>query len=115
MVATLLEIIEVLREQLQEQRDEIARLKGEKAKPFIKPSSLEKHSEDKKNLDPTGKRPGSAKRRKTEGLKIHRIELLRAHNVPAGSRFKVGAGLVAREIGADQLEADVPLSARISK
>jgi hypothetical protein len=88
LVATLLEIIEVLREQLQEQRDEIARLKGEKAKPVIKPSSLEKHSEDKKNLDPTGKRPGSAKRRKTEGLKIHRIELLRAHNVPPRSRFK---------------------------
>ena len=47
MVVALLEIIRFQQEQIQELRDEIARLKGQKPKPKIKPSTLEKDSGDK--------------------------------------------------------------------
>ena len=41
LVATLLEVIRIQQEALQQLRDEIARLKGQKPKPTIKPSKLE--------------------------------------------------------------------------
>ena len=86
LVTALLEIIQVLLEQSQELRDEIARLKGQKPKPNIKSSVLEKghESEDKKAL--RRKRPGSSKRNKV--LTIHETVFLRAHDVPRGSTFK---------------------------
>lgn len=40
VVVGLFEIIELQREQIQQLRDEIARLKGQKPKPEIKPSKL---------------------------------------------------------------------------
>lgn len=49
-------------------RDEIDRLKGEKTRPTIKPSSLEV---GRKESQSSGKRPGSAKRHKTQFLEIH--------------------------------------------
>jgi uncharacterized small protein (DUF1192 family) len=48
-VTALLEIIRILQEQIQELRDEIARLKGQKPKPKIKPSVLEKYFENKED------------------------------------------------------------------
>ncbi len=41
LVCALLEIILFQQEQIQELRDEIARLKGQKPKPKIRPSTLE--------------------------------------------------------------------------
>jgi hypothetical protein len=41
LVCALLEIIQFQQEQIQELRDEIARLKGQKPKPKIRPSTLE--------------------------------------------------------------------------
>jgi len=86
LVCALLEIILFQQEQIQELRDEISRLKGQKPKPKIRPSTLE-HDRGKKNKQPgSGKRPGSAKRKKA--LTIHETVILRAHDVLKGSRFK---------------------------
>lgn len=86
-VIALLEIIRIMQEQIQELRDEIARLKGQKPKPKIKPSTLEKVSRGMGKKGITEKRPGSTKRRKTAQLKT-REEVVKAESVPQGSRFK---------------------------
>lgn len=86
LVLALLEIIQVLLEQNQELRDEIARLKGEKPRPKIKPSVLEKGPMEKEGEDSGGKRPGSAKREKTKELEIHNTVIIPAPNVPPGSK-----------------------------
>ena len=88
LVVALLEIIERLREQAQALREEIARLKGEPSRPKIKPSKLEDGSRGKDKETGKGKRAGSAKRNKTGALKIHETLIVKAENVPAGSRFK---------------------------
>lgn len=87
VVVVLLEIIALLKEQIQALKDEIARLKGHKPKPNIQPSGLEKDSESKEK-NSTGNRPGSAKRSKTGELEIHETRVLKAENVPVGSTFK---------------------------
>ncbi len=47
VVAELLEIIGRMQEELQKLKDEIARLKGQKPKPKIKPSNMEKTGGEK--------------------------------------------------------------------
>jgi len=84
-VLTLLELLNVLAEENQALRDEIARLKGEKARPKIKPSKLEG---GRKNPKPSEKRPGSAKRHKTKTLEIHETIKVPPENLPSGSTFK---------------------------
>ena len=86
LVVALLEIIRFQQEEIQELRDEIARLKGQKPRPKIKPSALEKERGDKADQARSTKRPGSAKRRKAPS--IHETVILRAHDVPEGSTFK---------------------------
>ena len=88
LVTALLEIIRIQQEQIQELRDEIARLKGQKPKPNIKPSVLEKYFENKGSLRDIKKRPGSSKRQKTDNLEIHETVIVKAENVPQGSTFK---------------------------
>ena len=88
LVVTLIEIIQLQQEQIQALRDEIARLRGQKPRPKIKPSKLEKglgHGEAK---DVEGKRPGSLKRSKTSELVIDETLVIKPDNLPAGSRFK---------------------------
>lgn len=85
MVAALLEIVQTQQELIQELRDEIARLKGQKPKPRIKPSTLGKNSRNKDTQGRAGKR---AKRNKTERLEIHETVVVEARNVPTGSTFK---------------------------
>jgi Transposase IS66 family len=86
LVVALLEVIQVLLEQNQELKDEIARLKGQKPKPDIKPSVLEKDPVKKGEEESGTKRPGSAKKEKTKELQIHNTVIIPAPNVPAGSR-----------------------------
>jgi hypothetical protein len=86
LVVALLEIIRIQQEQIQELRDEIARLKGQKPKPKIKPSALEKDSAKREKRNTDAKRPGSAKREKTKKLEIHHTEIIAAPNVPPGSK-----------------------------
>ncbi|MCP4108043.1 MAG: hypothetical protein GY749_21270, partial [Desulfobacteraceae bacterium] len=89
LIAELAEIIHLQQEVIQQLKDEIARLKGQKGKPVIKPSGLEKPASegDEKNPEP-GKRPGSAKRNKTEELEIHETEIISPACIPEGSQFK---------------------------
>ncbi|MGC8658260.1 MAG: IS66 family transposase, partial [Desulfomonilaceae bacterium] len=47
LVTALLEIVQIQQELIQELRDEIARLKGQKPKPGIKPSTLGRNSRNK--------------------------------------------------------------------
>ena len=87
LVVALLEIIHMQQRQIQELKDEIARLKGQKPKPKIKPSTLEKEPRGTSKKRIGARRPGSSKRMKTGQLKTHE-EIVRVENVPQGSRFK---------------------------
>ena len=83
-------------ELIQQLKDEIARLKGEKGRPKITPSTLEQKSGPRDNAGGNesdgevggGKRPGSAKRKKTTELAIHETQVLPPPNIPPGSVFR---------------------------
>ena len=80
----------------QQLRDEIARLKGQKPRPDIKPSVLE--GAPKAQRKEGDKRPGSAKRPKTAELTIHREEPLHAEGLPEGSKFRCYESYVVQDL-----------------
>ncbi len=80
----------------QQLRDEIARLKGQKPRPDIKPSVLE--SAPKTERKQGDKRPGSAKRPKTAELTIHREEPVHAESLPEGAKFRCYEPYVVQEL-----------------
>jgi hypothetical protein len=80
-------IIGLQGEEIQKLKDEIARLKGQKPKPKIRPSKLEKETKKKKKFS-SDKRPGSQKRRKTSDLIIHKEISIAPDWIPPGSMFK---------------------------
>jgi hypothetical protein len=89
-VSILLELLEqhaetiaLQKEKIQQLKDEIARLKGQKPKPKISPSKLSKKGKKKSS----GKRPGSAKKKKTANLEIHETKRIKPESVPTGSTF----------------------------
>lgn len=103
LIDELVRLIEPLAEKTQQQtetiqqlRNEIATLKGEKGKPRFKPSGMEQKAgqgdEQQGDEDPskgTRKRPGSSKRAKTAQLKIHEDRRIPpSQPPPPGSRFK---------------------------
>jgi len=112
LIADLLERNQQQAETLQQLRDEMAVLKGEKAKPNFKPSGMAQ------NTDPDGppsgpaekgtgngkpdsadKRPGSTKRHKTAELTIHEeVSLAPAQPLPEGSRFKGYRDVVIQDL-----------------
>ena len=98
-----IQLWQLLREQqerIRELEDEIARLKGEKGKPKIKPSRLEpskKSSSQEEEDHHNGatqkkdkkKRAGSAKRHKTKNLEIHETKIIQPiTSPPPDSEFK---------------------------
>jgi hypothetical protein len=95
LVVALLEIVQVQQELIQELRDEIARLKGQKPKPGIKPSGLGKNS---RNKDRKGRTGTHSKRNKTERLEIHETVVAEAQNVPEGSTFKGYADFTVQDL-----------------
>lgn len=78
LLASSLEQIECLKDELQQMRDEIAVLKGQKAKPKFKSGKMDQNTDkdDDDEVSQQGcndkkKRPGSAKRSKTAQLVLH--------------------------------------------
>jgi hypothetical protein len=87
LVEALLRIIEQLQVEDRRLRDEIARLKGLPRRPTIRPSTLNSpHPNPSKKKRRRGKRPGSAKRRKTHELAIHETVPLSIEGLPEGTR-----------------------------
>lgn len=89
-VSILLELLEqhiatitLQKEQIQQLKDEIARLKKQKPKPKISPSNLSEKGKEKKS----GKRPGPAKKKKTANLEIHKKKRIKPESIPPGSTF----------------------------
>jgi hypothetical protein len=108
-VVALLGIMEKLRETIQQQdeeigrlKDEIALLKGEKARPTIKPSRMEPEAGRESASAPAGdaaqKRPGSAKRSKTREIQIHREIKCPPPAIPEGSKFRGYEPYVVQEL-----------------
>src|SRR6516164_1974186 len=104
LVETLLAIIRVQQDRIQQLeatvqqlRDEIALLKGQKPRPDIKPSLLETNRP--KTERPEGsKRPGSAKRPKTAELHIHHEVPLHPEGLPVGATFRGYEAYVVQEL-----------------
>ena len=99
LVLQLFEVIQLQTEEIQILKDEIARLKGQKPKPDIKPSKLERQSgKDEPGSDILAKRPGSAKKKKTKLLEIHSDKIIPPDFVPEGAEFKGYQDYVVQDI-----------------
>ena len=92
-VTILLELCHQLREWVQKLKDENARLKGQKARPSIAPSCLNK---EKKEKEPSRRPPHSGKRKKK--VAIHRTVKIKPPDLPQGSRFKGYQDYTVQEI-----------------
>jgi len=84
----LLALAQQQAEIIQELRDEIARLKGQKPKPKIRPSQLEKDKKKKKRKEAAKARRNNKKREKTKELKIDKEIRCPPANIPEGSLLK---------------------------
>jgi hypothetical protein len=96
IIRELLDRVGQLEETNQQLRDEVARLKGQKPRPEIKPSLLE--TTQPKTVKPeSSKRPGSAKRPKTAELHIHYEKHLHRDDLP-GATFRCYEPYVVQEL-----------------
>ena len=95
-------LLEAQREEIQRLKDTIAILKGQKGRPKIKPSQLEKgkpgSAPEEGGTGSKQTRAGSAKRVKTAHLTIAQTEILRPEQVPPGSIFKGYQDYVVQEL-----------------
>jgi len=86
-VDELVNMVLLLKEEIQQLKDEIATLKGQKPKPKIPPSKLEgpKSKDKEKNKIRRGKHP---RRKKTNKLQIHGRQRIKPKSIPQGAIFK---------------------------
>ena len=84
LVLLLLSVIQQLKKENQDLRDEIQRLKGTTRRPDIKPSVLLRPPKPPPTKPP-GKRPGSTKRDKTKDLRIDQDHVLQPSDLPPGA------------------------------
>jgi len=116
LIEHLLEVNQQQAETIQQLRDEIAVLKGEKGKPNFKASGMEQktdpdfstdaHSKDRDGgaSGSPNKRPGSTKRPKTSQLTIHQeIKIAPEQALPPGSRFKGSQEVVIQDLKIEPL------------
>jgi len=97
LLRQVLDRVAQLEETNQQLRDEIARLKGQKPRPTIQPSTLEAGPPAPPGPK-DGKRPGSAKRPKTAELTIHHEVPLHPVDLPEGATFRGFEGYVVQEL-----------------
>ena len=96
LLALLEECLQTLQQQtaeIQQLKDEVRVLKGEKKRPTFKPSKLDKETEKSSKSDTKGtsgkRRAGSDKRCKNAQLTIHEEKVVQPEgDIPPGSRFK---------------------------
>ena len=88
IISELIDYIKQQGDMIQKLKDELAELKGQKAKPKIKPSNLDKKTAIKRKNTQDKKRPGSQKRSKTKQLEINEDKIIQPDLIPAGSEFK---------------------------
>jgi hypothetical protein len=100
LVTLLLGLIEDLAERVQKQdeeieqlKDEVRVLKGQKKRPQFKPSKMDEQTDPEQSegeaAEEDGRRPGSDKRSKKAELVIHDEKIIRPQRrIPKGSRFK---------------------------
>jgi len=87
LVDHLLRVIEEQRAEIRALRDEIARSKGLPPRPTIRPSTLNApHPDPQHKKRRRGKRPGSAKRQKTDKLMIHETIPVPLEELPEGTQ-----------------------------
>ena len=94
LVAELLQLIELQREEIQLLKDEIARLKGQKPRPKIKPSRLETSSKKSK----TKKRKKRPKKSKTKKIEIHEVIPIPPEDLPESSKLKDYQDYIVQDI-----------------
>lgn len=84
-----LNTIELLKEEVQQLKDEIAVLKGQKPRPKIPPSALEgSHSKDKQNDKDKPSRGKHPRHQKTKHLEIHAKNRIKPESIPEKAIFK---------------------------
>nr|WP_245232773.1 hypothetical protein [Thiorhodococcus minor] len=103
LIEALAERTQLQAESIQQLRDEIAVVKGEKGKPRFKPSGMAQQDDRKRNgagkLGGGGKRAGSRKRSKTAQLTIHDEQRIPPHEpLPPGSRLKGYRDFVVQDL-----------------
>src|SRR5919202_5548806 len=95
LVAQLLGEVAELKHTIAAQRDEIARLKGLKGRPRLKPSGMDKSSE-------LGTRAAHKRRRRkvvtSADRAIHEERVIRVGPLPPGSRFKGYADFLVQDL-----------------
>jgi hypothetical protein len=82
---------------VQELRDENAKLKGQKPRPTIRPSTLNTPPQTKDQTG-QGRRRGKPTRPKTAELTIHNTEILQPVHLPEGATFKGYEAYVVQEL-----------------
>lgn len=93
-----IELIQKQSEEIEQLKDEVRILKGEKKRPIFKPSKLDKAIDKKKDRQ-SGKRAGSEKRSKNAKLVIHEEKIIEPdQDIPEGSRFKGYRDFVVQDL-----------------